>query len=62
MKKLFTAKRLCRGTEICMTVRNPDGREAGAREIRVDGVLLEKPFLSWGSLAGKKQVDVEILL
>jgi hypothetical protein len=45
-----------------MTVRNPEGREAGVREIRVDGKPAEKPFLSWEFLENKKQVEVEILL
>lgn len=60
--KEMTAQRLCRGTRICMTVRNPEGREAGIREIRVDGKPAEKPFLSWEFLENKKQVAVEILL
>lgn len=65
MKKCWqemSAWRLCRGTEISVTVRNPQGAESGIWEFRVDGVRMEEPFLTWEFLAGKEKVNVEILL
>lgn len=60
--KEMEAQRLWRGTLIQMTVKNPNGAVSGVREIKVDGVALEKPFLDAALLAGKKSVAVEILL
>jgi hypothetical protein len=55
-------QRLCRGTRVCVTVRNPEGAQSGVREIRVDGKLLASPFLAWEDLKNRPAVQVEILL
>jgi len=60
--KEMRVERLCRGTRIRMTVRNPQGAQAGVREIRADGKLLESPFLSWDWLRGREQVEIEVTL
>ena len=60
--KEMQARRVYRGTEIAVTVKNPNGATSGVKAITVDGVPFEKPFLPADYLAGKETVQVEILL
>ena len=56
------AYRKFRGTQVHMTVKNPNGAVSSVKSLIVDGKVFAEPFLPADFLAGKERVEVEIEL
>jgi len=59
--KAFNATRMFRGKEIRLKVMNPEGKNSGFRQIKINGKLSESNFINVNAYQGKV-IDVEIIL